>query len=494
MTTPDADRNLLFGVLALQGELIDSGQFAEICTAWSARKDQPLADHLVNRGWILAEDRKLIEQLLERRLKKHSGDAHRTLIAATSGSAGLQRTLIDVQSKVEPDDIRQSLVDFAGPRTVTGTIEYLSTISRPTEIRDRYTLTSLHAKGGIGQVWLARDTGLNREVALKELRPDRSDNDAVLRRFLQEARITGQLDHPGVVPVYDLAQGETVQGEHRPYYTMRFIRGRTLTEAIASYHVKRESGEARRTDLLALIQAFVGVCNTVAFAHSRRVIHRDLKGQNIVLGEFGEVVLLDWGLAKLVDHDGQEAEPDAEFDPTETAPYQRSDMGAEPGLTAAGQVMGTPAYMAPEQAEGRIDRIGRLTDVYGLGAILYDILAGQPPFRGESMHEVLRNGSRGTPAASKPTGPFDLETIGGDLSEGDRERSRRPLSVGHGSRRRRATLAGRRAGLRLARDSDNSGQEVGQPASHSGRRRPGRASRRDRRPDGNARAARAGQP
>ena len=146
---------------------------------------------------------------------------------------------------------------------------------------------------------------MDREVALKELRPDRSDNDALRRRFFQEAQITGQLDHPGIVPVYELARGETSADAGAPYYTMRFVRGRTLSDAVDGYHRERAAGKASRSELLALIQAFVGVCNTVAFAHSRNVIHRDLKGANIVLGEFGEVILLDWGLAKIVDAEGE---------------------------------------------------------------------------------------------------------------------------------------------------------------------------------------------
>ncbi|MGO9470765.1 MAG: protein kinase domain-containing protein [Isosphaeraceae bacterium] len=390
MASIDTDRNLLFGVVALQGEMIDAGQLAEACTAWSVRKDRPLGDVLVERGWISADDRRLIEQLLERKLKKHSGDAHQSLITAASGGANIKATLDGIRERVDDAEIRQSLGDTERPRRAGDTIERLAMISQPAATRDRYTLTTLHAKGGIGQVWLARDTAMGREVALKELRPDRSDNDALLRRFFQEARITGQLDHPGVVPVYELAKGDASADGGRPYYTMRFVRGRTLSDAVADYHRERSTGEPGRSELLVLIQAFVGVCNTVAFAHSRNVIHRDLKGTNIVLGEFGEVILLDWGLAKLIDDDQKEQKPEADFDPNATAPYTGQVGWAEPDLTAAGAVLGTPSFMAPEQAEARADRIGRRTDVYGLGAILYEILAGKAPFSGDSTQDVLR--------------------------------------------------------------------------------------------------------
>ncbi len=398
MGSIDTDRNLLFGVLALQGEMIDAGQLAEACTAWSTRKEQGLADILIERGWISSDDRRLVEQLLERRLKKHSGDAHQSLTAAATGSPDVMATLDGIRTRMGDDEIKRSLGDVKRTGGAGGTIEYLSMLSQPADTRDRYTLTTLHAKGGIGQVWLARDAAMDREVALKELRPDRSDNDALLRRFFQEARITGQLDHPGVVPVYELARGEAGPGGTRPYYTMRFVRGRTLSDAVAGYHRDLAEGKAGRADLLALIQAFVGVCNTVAFAHSRNVIHRDLKGSNIVLGEFGEVVLLDWGLAKVVEVEGAIPQPEAAFDPEATGAYTGQVGWAEPDLTAAGAVLGTPAFMAPEQAEGRADRIGRKTDVYGLGAILYEILAGGAPFGGDSTHDVLRKVREEPPA------------------------------------------------------------------------------------------------
>src|SRR5262249_56563471 len=151
-----------------------------------------------------------------------------------------------------------------------------------------------------------------------------------------EAKMTGQLEHRGIVPVYELARRPQ---DRAPFYTMRFVRGRTLTEAVRAYHALRQAGGAGPLDLLALLNAFVGVCNAVAYAHSRGVIHRDLKGQNVVLGDFGEVVVLDWGLAKLVDrlHD------ESDF------PSLVSDHDGEGNidLTIQGQTIGTPAYMAP---------------------------------------------------------------------------------------------------------------------------------------------------
>jgi serine/threonine-protein kinase len=187
---------------------------------------------------------------------------------------------------------------YAPPEPPQGGHVVLGSLSPgETEARERYTLTQLHAKGGIGRVWLARDGALGRQIALKELRPDQADNQVVCSRFLYEAKITAQLEHPGIVPVYELGAGTS------PYYTMRFVRGRTLGEAIRAYHKKRAAGAADPVGLVELLTAFVGVCHAVAYAHSRGVIHRDLKGQNVVLGDYGEVIVLDWGLAKRVGPD-----------------------------------------------------------------------------------------------------------------------------------------------------------------------------------------------
>jgi len=236
---------------------------------------------------------------------------------------------------------------------------------------ERYTVTRLHATGGIGRVWLARDGSLGRDVALKDLRPERAENPAVWGRFLREAQITGQLEHPGIVPVYELGRRDDGQ----PFYTMRFVRGRTLREAVAAYHQKRERRELGALDLRELLTAFIGVCNAIAYAHSKGFVHRDLKPANVVLGEFGEVMVLDWGLAKEVG-----STPEV---PTESlaASHRRAstDSGSQ---TLEGQILGTPAYMAPEQADGRLSDIDARTDVYGLGAILYEVLTGKPPFGG----------------------------------------------------------------------------------------------------------------
>jgi WD40 repeat protein/serine/threonine protein kinase len=253
----------------------------------------------------------------------------------------------------------------------------------------RYKVIGLHAAGGIGRVWLVRDSALGRSLALKDLHPDKARHLALRARFLREAQITGQLQHPGIVPVYELVNGaNTVEGRvSADFYTMRLIRGRTLDEAARHYHQRQASGEATALEWNALLTAFVSACNTVAYAHARGVIHRDLKGANIALGDFGEVVVLDWGFAKVQDRwDGAPLAGDSLQDSTSVMSIH--DDGGHASLP--GQVMGTPAYMAPEQAAGRLEDIDERTDVFGLGAILFEVLTGRPPFVGADAAEVLR--------------------------------------------------------------------------------------------------------
>ncbi len=223
--------------------------------------------------------------------------------------------------------------------------------SEPPE--SRYAMDRLYAEGGIGQVWRARDKQLHREVALKTLRPELFKHGRVRSRFLQEAQITGQLEHPGIVPVYELVAAPR---SGAPFYSMRFVHGRTLVQASRDYHRARRAGAEEPLGLVSLLSAFVAVCNTVAYAHSRGVIHRDLKGENVLLGDFGEVLVLDWGVAKVLgdtDEDGRMR-------------LEGQCLPAEATQTVQGDIVGTPAYMAPEQAEGRLDLIDSRTDIYGL--------------------------------------------------------------------------------------------------------------------------------
>jgi serine/threonine-protein kinase len=362
-----ADRNLLFGVLALQADLLDPARFAEACSAWAARKDVALADLLQERGWLSGEERAHVEFLLDRKLKKHGGDASASLAEVMSDSA--RQTLAGLGDPV----VHQTLTVLSQ----TDGLHERPTINYEPAGRERYTLARLHARGGVGQVWVAQDTDLEREVALKELSPSGAIDPTLVSRFLEEAKITGQLEHPNIVPVYELAR--PAGSGTGPFYTMRFVRGRTLAAAIKDYHARRQAGQTGTLELRELLGQFLAICNALAYAHSRGVLHRDLKPSNVVLGSYGEVIVLDWGLAKIKGT----AEPRPSLVPVSVNKESSRDG------TVQGQVIGTPSYMPPEQAEGRLDLVDERSDVYGLGAILYEILTGRPPFDGMDTVSIL---------------------------------------------------------------------------------------------------------
>ncbi len=250
---------------------------------------------------------------------------------------------------------------------------------------ERYEDLGPLGEGGMGEVRRVRDRDLNRTMAMKVIRADLMKHPAVLARFVEEAQCSAQLQHPGIVPVHEL--GRTRDG--RVYFTMREVRGRTLGDVIAEVHRAPEADWA--AGLRRLVQAFRKVCEAVGYAHSRGVVHRDLKPANVMLGEFGEVLVLDWGLAKVRGVRDRAAEA-GDLDVVVT---DRSSKGTV--ATRMGAVAGTPAYMPPEQARGEIDRIDAQSDVYALGAMLYEILAGRAPYEGPSGQAVLRMVLAGPP-------------------------------------------------------------------------------------------------
>jgi PAS domain S-box-containing protein len=383
----DTDRNLLFGALALQTGMIDSRQFAESCKRWSAQPQKSFQEVLVELGWLTTADTPHLEYLQQRALDKHQGDPKATLSALPSI---IRRSL----AVLEEFDMEGTVASSAA---ASGNVPPKAPAAAAAP-EGRYAFLNLHAAGGIGRVWRARDRHLDREVAIKELRPEKAGNARVAARFLREARLTGQLEHPGIVPVYELASRADSK---RPFYTMRFVHGRTLNDATEAYHAKRAKGEADPLEFVGLLTAFAAVCNTIAYAHSRGVLHRDLKGDNVVLGDFGEVIVLDWGLAKII---GQPDEP-------ADSSHGGLDTLQPPTLTVQGEIMGTPAFMAPEQAEGRLDQIDQRTDIYGLGAMLYELLIGQSPFTGLTTLEVLSQVIRGNPVPPRTVCPEVPEAL-----------------------------------------------------------------------------------
>ncbi len=242
--------------------------------------------------------------------------------------------------------------------------------------RSNYQFLGEIARGGMGVILKGHDTDLGRDVAVKVLDARLSDHPEVVQRFIEEAQIGGQLQHPGIVPVYELG---TMKDE-RPFFIMKLVKGRTLATLLA----ERESPAA---DTRRMVDIFEAVCQTMAYAHSRGVIHRDLKPANIMVGAFGEVQVVDWGLAKVLARGGtadekraRQAQVQSQFTVLETV---RSKEGSGSGSDSmVGSVMGTPAYMPPEQASGHVDRLDERADVFALGAILCETLTGLPPYTG----------------------------------------------------------------------------------------------------------------
>jgi len=259
------------------------------------------------------------------------------------------------------------------------------------------------AAGGLGQVSLARDVELRRKVALKEIRPKYAEHPECKSRFLLEAEITGRLEHPGIVPVYSV--GKYVDG--RPYYAMRYIRGEELDKAIKRFHSPEFSAALPgewTLELQKLLRRFLDICNVVHYAHSRGILHRDLKPSNIMLGRYGETLVIDWGLAKVVD--AEERRPSTEESILIPSPESGSS------VTRMGSAIGTPAYMSPEQAAGDLDRLGPQSDIYSLGAILYFLLTGEPAFTsGRDIMERVKRGDFRPPCEIKPSTPRPLEAV-----------------------------------------------------------------------------------
>src|SRR6516165_5530500 len=230
----------------------------------------------------------------------------------------------------------------------------------------RYRFEKFLARGGMAEVWRGFDTRLARDVALKVLLQPVLTDGGFRSRFEEEARHVGRLEHPSIVPVYDL--GELPDG--RPFFVMKLIHGRTLAEMLAARVTPAE-------DLARWIGVFEQVCAAVAFAHARELIHRDLKPSNVMLGEFGEVQVMDWGIAKILAIEPQAAPAQPVAPPPAVGHATTGSGGSE---TLPGEAKGTPAFMAPEQARGEASRVGKASDVFGLGGILCVTLTGQPPF------------------------------------------------------------------------------------------------------------------
>jgi len=397
-------RDLLFGLLAWQNGLIDQAVLFEALQTWPADQSKSLADLWVELGLLEERDRELLEPLVARTVERHGGDVGKSLESvraerarredpSTGGSTEPESTLSYFDIKVGSNGENTS----AGAGAIS--------IGNPTSGGGRFRVVRLHARGGLGEVFVAIDAELKREVALKQIQDQYAADPKSRQRFLLEAEITGRLEHPGIVPIYGLG----FHDEGRPFYAMRLVRGESLKHAIVAFHGDDQGpgGTGRHSlELRKLLARFLDVCDAIAYAHGRGVLHRDLKPSNVMLGPYGETLVVDWGLAKALGH----------VDPAGLLqePPLYPETGSEIHMTQVGTRLGTPGYVAPEQFAGHLDKVGPRSDVYSLGATLYTILTGQPPYTGRNLAEVLPAMERGEfppPRQIKPWIDEALEAV-----------------------------------------------------------------------------------
>ena len=393
--------------------------------AWKAGQAPRIEDYLDDA--VAGIRSRLFEELLrvERELRAREG--------APPNHEEYRRRFPDLVEVVDrnvegpADPLATEVYQGSGPTTVNdGAVSIEGDGAQPAASSQdgRFRVLHHHADGGIGRVSIALDLELQRQVAVKELQDQFADDPQIRQRFLLEVQVTGRLEHPGVVPVYSLGR----DGRGRPFYAMRFIEGEDLGRAIKRFHAadskpRRQPGE-RALALRQLLRRFVDVCNVVGYAHSRGVLHRDIKPGNILLGPYGETLVVDWGMAKLMGCPVTPAEaPEATLGPQGEETWDQTQQGA---------ILGTIPYMSPEQAEGQAP--GMASDVFSLGATLYHIITGRPSIEKDDRYTMICRARRGEfmpPRQVNPRVPAALEAVcqkAMSMSPDDRYASPRALA------------------------------------------------------------------
>jgi eukaryotic-like serine/threonine-protein kinase len=398
MPSSPVDRNLIFGILALQMDFIHRDPLIAAMNAWVLNKQSPLGQILVDHGALGVDAKAVLDALVDKHLELHQNDPQQSLAAIH-----VPRVLHQDLERLADPDVHATLAGLGTvPEKSLSGQTTLPPASAHTGPGERFEILRPHAWGGLGEVFVAQDRELNREVALKKMHERHAGNADSRMRFLLEAEITGGLEHPGIVPVYGLGMAQ----DGRPYYAMRFIRGQTLKEAIEQFHSAGPRSETeRRIELRRLLNRFQAVCNAIEYAHNCGVIHRDLKPSNIMLGKYGETLVVDWGLAKAM---GRRDHPTTD----ESTLVPSSGTGSSE--TLPGSAIGTPAFMSPEQANGQIAQIGPASDVYSLGATLYALLTRKEPFESSVIGVILgkvQSGDFPPPIVRNPLVPPPLNAI-----------------------------------------------------------------------------------
>ncbi len=349
-----------------------------------------------------------------------AGTGNQSVLARIEAATGTNLSTRPVE--LQSSDLTQQAASQAATRPSGSHADFATRATGAVRASARYAAAQELGRGGMGLVLKVRDNDLRREVAMKVVRSDRArpgtqSGDAALRSFVEEAQITGQLEHPNIVPVHELG----ADPEGRIYFTMKLVRGRPLSDIIKSL---RSNDPATLVDfpLDRLLQIFMKVCDALSFAHAHNVIHRDLKPDNIMIGRFGEVLVMDWGLARVLNQSQATGAP-AAIDAIETDSRERKRQSgdAQPGaLSMEGVIAGTPAYMAPEQARGQVSRIDQTSDVFALGAILYELLVLRPPYQGEGGTRIIEKAADGdiVPPAERAQKDPELRALLGRLPGG----------------------------------------------------------------------------
>lgn len=382
----DVDRILAANALAQK--FVTEEQLHAVLNDFTLEPGNSLADFLVRRQLLTPDERRSFETMVTERLSA----AGKSVSARELAERAASKILPNIHSAPVRRFLESGILSAAQPNAEA---------NRRSEATTVYEMLEISGVGGLGEVWRTQDANLDRTLAVKRMKHWTPGSDKQIARFLREAHVTAQLQHPNIVPVHQVWRDPRT-GE--PMFSMDFISGRTFEEVIRDYHAASALNEPGGMTLNRLVTMFVEVCRTVSFAHSQGVVHRDLKPANVMVGAYGELFLLDWGLAKKQNVAEESAEG-------------KSDDSTDYKATSAGEVLGSPYYMAPEQAIGDSEAIDARTDVFGLGAILFQILTNHPPHDLESaksmtaMREAIQRGPARTVLSLNPKAPRALTAI-----------------------------------------------------------------------------------
>ncbi len=400
------DRDLLFGLLALQNNFVDRDALVDAFHRWTGDRSMTLDRILLDRGALSPILHSLLTGLVEEHIKLHGDDPEKSL-QHLSSIGSVREDLAGFADA----DLHESLAHVAAARPADDPYRTVTqaSLGDSASTGSRLRVLRPHARGGLGQVSVALDQELDRPVALKEIQDRHADEPISRARFVQEAEITGKLEHPCIIPVYGL--GHDAGG--RPFYAMRFIHGDSLKEAIAAYHGDAESKKdpaGRGARLRELLRRFTDVCNAIAYAHSRGVLHRDLKPGNIMLGPYGETLVVDWGLAKALGESRDTAPTLVGSGSPSEGPIRLSSMSGSRDETLAGSMVNCSAYVVPHAAMSEtsskiwnlsVINVFQLVGVGGRRAVEH-LLDGSPELR-RTSDDTGRTG----PAVGELPQPLD---------------------------------------------------------------------------------------